>query len=81
MCRAVVDVVSKNELPVWFTEMVYVSLEDGHLAPEQTCMPEKGLADVGILGTLLAQVAFEQEVETASLPAAPSVVFNRVARN
>jgi hypothetical protein len=64
MCRAVVDVVSQTKWAVWFTEIVYVSLEDGLLAPEQTGMQEKGLADVGILGRLRAQVTLEQEVET-----------------
>jgi sacsin len=39
--RAVVDQISQNHLPVWFTEVGHVALEDGLLASEETQLKEK----------------------------------------
>jgi sacsin len=41
LCRAVVDQVSQNHLPVWFTQVGHVALEDGLLASEETQLKAK----------------------------------------
>ena len=41
LCRAVVDQVSQTHLPVWFTHIGHVPLEDGLLALEDTRLEEK----------------------------------------
>ena len=41
VCSAVVDQVSQNHLPVWFTEVGHVALESGLLTLEETQLEEK----------------------------------------
>ena len=41
VCSAVVDHVSQNHLPVWFTEVGHVALESGLLASEEIQLEEK----------------------------------------
>ena len=41
MTRAVMDIASRNDDPVWFTELGYVSLQDGLLASEATNVQQK----------------------------------------
>lgn len=41
MSRAVIDVVSRSNDPVWFTEFGYVSIRDGLLASAATDAQQK----------------------------------------
>ena len=41
MCCAVVDQVSQNHLPVWYTDVGYVALEEGLLASQKTHLTER----------------------------------------
>lgn len=53
ICRAVVVEVSRNNLPVWFTEVGYVSLQNGLLASEETSLERKRMFSEGKLAIIL----------------------------